>query len=437
MQRVVIVGGGFGGLGVAKALANQPVAVTLLDRSNHHLFQPLLYQVALAGLSPADIAAPIRSVLRKARNLQVLMGEVAAVDRAARQVRLRDGTALDYDYLVLAPGAQSGWFGHPEWAEHAFGLKTLDDALQIRTRILLDFETAEREHDPERRRQLLTFVIIGAGPTGVELAGTLAELSKTLLARDFRRVAPTEPRVLLVEAGERVLAAFDPALSAAALRDLRELGVEVFLGTRVQAIDASSVTMNGRRVPTRTVVWAAGVAASPLLQSLGLPLDPQGRIAVNPDLSLPDAPEVFVVGDAARLEQDGAALPGLGAVALQQGPVVGANILATALGRPRKPFRYKDKGTMATIGRSRAVAQFPRLQLTGLVAWLAWLGVHLLLLVGWGNRVLVLLQWCWQYLAFRSGARLITGYGVVRGSPAALDGRAAGAVEDELAADRR
>lgn len=435
MKRVVIVGGGFGGLGVAKALANQPVAVTLVDRANHHLFQPLLYQVALAGLSPADIAVPIRSVLRRARNIKVLMGEVAEIDRAARLVHLRDGMALEYDYLVLAPGAQSGWFGHPEWAQWAFGLKSLDDALQIRTRVLLDFEAAEREHDPQRRRQLLTFVIIGAGPTGVELAGTLAELSRTLLSKDFRQVAPAEPRIVLVEAGARVLAAFAPELSAAALANLRELGVEVFLNTRVQAIDAGAVDVGNQRIQTRTVIWAAGVAGSPLLRTLGIALDSQGRVPVGPDLAIAEAPEVFVVGDAARLEQQGQVLPGLGAVALQQGPVVGANILASVLGKPRRGFRYKDKGTMATIGRSRAVAQFQKLKMTGLLAWLAWLLVHLMLLVGWGNRMVVFVQWCWQYLAFRSGARLITGYGV--GQRAGTEGRAAAAVAEELTAGGR
>ncbi len=433
MKKVVIVGGGFGGLGVARRLANQPVAVTLIDRSNHHLFQPLLYQVALAGLSPADIAVPIRSVLRHARNLQVLMGEVARIDRPTKSILLRDGSTLDYDYLVLAPGAQSGWFGHPEWAKFAFGLKNLDDALQIRSRVLLDFEAAERENDPLRRRQLLTFVIVGAGPTGVELAGSLAELSRTLLAKDFRQVAPSEPRVLLIEAGDRVLAAFDPVLSAAALASLRQLGVEVFLETRVETIDDKGVSVGGQRIPSRTVIWAAGVAASPLLRSLNLPLDPQGRIAVGPDLRVPQAPEIFVLGDAAHCEQDGALLPGLGAVAMQQAPLVGANLMALVIGQPTQPFRYRDKGAMATIGRSRAVAQFRKLRMTGLSAWLAWLAVHLLLLVGWGNRTLVFVQWCWQYLAFRSGARLITGSGVAQRGPVALEGRAAQAIADELA----
>lgn len=431
MKRAIIVGGGFGGLNVARALANQPIEVVLVDRANHHLFQPLLYQVALAGLSPADIAVPIRSVLRKARNLRVIMGEVSGIQRHQRRIQLADGETLQYDWLVLSPGATNAWFGHPEWAQFAFGLKSLDDALQIRTRVLLDFEAAERESSPARRRELLTFVLIGAGPTGVELAGTLAELSRTLLSKDFRHVAPAEPRVLLIEAGPRVLGAFDPALSAAALLSLRQLGVEILLDTRVSAIGDGHVRIGEQVIGCRTVVWAAGVAASPLLQVLGVPLDAQGRAVVQADLSLPDCPEVFVLGDAARCEQDGQPLPGLGAVALQQGPLVAANILADALGRPRRAFRYRDKGTMATIGRSRAVAQFSKLRMTGLLAWLAWLLVHLMLLVGWGNRTVVFVQWCWQYLAFRSGARLITGYGVASRAGQGQEGRAAQALARE------
>lgn len=431
MKRVIVIGGGFGGLNVARMLANRPVEVILIDRANHHLFQPLLYQVALAGLSPADIAVPIRSVLRKAKNLSVLMGEVVSIDRGARQVRLRDGDVMDYDWLVLCPGAAIHWFGHPEWATHAFGLKSLEDALHIRTRVLLDFEAAEREHRPDRRRALLTFVIIGAGPTGVELAGNLVDLSRTLLARDFRHVAPGETRVILIEAGPRVLPSFAESLSDAALLSLRELGVDVRLNTRVSDITTGCVRAGDQVIACRTIVWAAGVAASPLLQTVGLPLDPQGRIRVDADLSVPGVPELFVLGDAARVEQDGQTLPGLGAVAMQQGRVVGANIVADALGKPRRAFRYIDKGTMATIGRSRAVAQFAKLRITGFVAWLAWLAVHLMLLVGWGNRVLVFLQWCWQYVAFRSGARLITGYGVRTHGPETLEGRAAEALAQE------
>lgn len=420
--RVVILGGGFGGLRLARQLRTLPVDVTLVDRANHHLFQPLLYQVALAGLSPADIAVPIRSILRKAPNVRVLMAEATAVHLAERQVELHDGARLPYDKLVLAVGAQTAWFGHPEWARIAFGMKTIDDALDIRSRVLLAFEAAERETDPAKREELLTFVVIGGGATGVEVAGTLAELSAAMLARDFRILQGFRPRVLLVEATDQLLPAFDPALRRRAVEQLRELGVEVLLGTRVQNLTAEGVDLPGRHVEASTIVWAAGVQPSPLGRTLGTPVDRSGRVVVQPDCSVPDHPEVFTIGDLAHFDQDGVALPGLAPVAIQQADHVASCLAADLQRKPRPAFRYRDKGIMATIGRSRAVAQSGPLRLSGLLAWLAWLFIHLMYLVGFRTRVMVLLEWFWQYVTFRRGARLITGRPATHEPPQELQG---------------
>jgi NADH dehydrogenase len=405
---VVIVGGGFGGLNAAKDLRRAPVRITVLDRTNHHLFQPLLYQVAMAGLSPAEIAAPIRGVLAHQENATVQLAEVVGVDLANKQVLLADGK-VGYDFLVLAAGARTSYFGHPEWEDAAPGLKALEDATEIRRRVLTAFETAERSDDEEARRELLTFVVIGAGPTGVELAGALGELARTVLASDFRAIRPREARIILLEGGTRVLPTMPPDLSQRALEQLEEMGVEVHLEAKVTTIDARGVELQGDgRIDARTILWAAGVAPTPLAKSLGVPLDRQGRIIVGDDLSLPSHPEVFVIGDMAHVEQDGAPLPGLCPVAIQQGQAVATTIVRDIIGEPREPFRYWDKGTMATIGRSRAVVESGRVHLSGFLAWLAWLFVHILYLIGFRNRAVVLLTWAWSYLTYRRGARLIT-----------------------------
>lgn len=405
--RVVIVGGGFGGLTAAQSLRRAPVQVTLVDRTNHHLFQPLLYQVASAGLSPADIASPIRSVLSRQDNAQVLMAEVARIDLASRTVVLTDGE-LAYDFLVLAAGAQSTYFGHEAWEAYAPSLKTLEDAIEIRRRVLLAFERAERETDEGRRRALLTFVVIGGGATGVEMAGALAELSRFVLARDFRAIRPQETRVVLVEAGPRLLAAFPEDVSARGKEQLEELGVEVRLNEKVTSIDESAVHLDGEIIATATVVWGAGVRSSPLAQTLGVPLDKQGRVVVGDDASIPGHPEAFVIGDLAHFEQDGKALPGLSPVAMQQARFVARAIRDTLAGKPRARFRYWDKGTMATIGRSRAVAVMDRIHLSGFLAWLAWLFVHLWYLIGFRNRFIVMFEWFWSYVTYKRGSRLIT-----------------------------
>jgi NADH dehydrogenase len=409
--RVVIVGGGFGGLQAAKALADAPVQVTLVDRRNHHLFQPLLYQVATAALSPADIAQPIRSVLRGQSNVEVILAGVDAIDVAAKEVVL-DGDAgrLPYDYLILAAGANHAYFGHDEWAPNAPGLKTLDDALDIRRRILTSFEEAEREPDPARRTALMTFIVVGGGPTGVEMAGAIAEIARFSLARDFRHIDTRDARVVLIEAGTQLLGAFPDRLSRHALRDLERLGVDVRFGKPVTAIAPDAVTIGDEIVPANTIVWAAGVQASPLARSLGVELDRAGRVLVTPDLSVPGHPEIFVIGDMASLEDPrGRSFPGVAQVAMQQGAWAAANILRAIEQKPARPFRYRDLGNMATIGRNSAVADIRGLRLTGFVAWLAWAVVHILNLIGFRNRVLVALQWLWDYLTFQRGARLITG----------------------------
>jgi NADH dehydrogenase len=408
---VVIVGGGFAGLQAAKALGEAPVRVTLIDQRNYHLFQPLLYQVATAVLSPADIAQPIRSVLREQENVEVVLAEVEAIDPAAKEVVLEQ-EHVPYDYLIVAAGANHAYFGHDEWEPLAPGLKTLEQALDIRRRILLAFEEAEQERDPARREALMTFVVVGGGPTGVELAGAIAEIARFSLARDFRNIDTRRARVILVEAGDRVLATFPERLSRRALADLRRLGVDVRFGVPVTGIAPGAVTVGDAVIPARTVIWAAGVLASPLGKTLGAPVDRAGRVLVAPDLTVPGHPEVFAIGDLAALKDArGEPLPGTAPVAMQQGEWAAANIGRLMAGRRTRPFRYRDRGNMATIGRNSAVADIRGLRLTGFLAWLTWAGVHVLNLIGFRNRVLVALQWLWSYLTFQRGARLITGEG--------------------------
>lgn len=419
---VVIVGGGFGGLTCAQSLARADVRITLVDRTNHHLFQPLLYQVATAGLSPAEIAAPIRAVLSKQKNCTVLLDEVTRVDAAKKKLHLRERT-LDYDHLVIAVGAVNNYFGKDAWAEHAPGMKSLDEAVELRRRILVAFEEAEREADEKQREALLTMVVIGGGPTGVEMAGALADLSRTVLATDFRRIDPSKARVLLVEGSERVLGAFPTHLSESAQSQLKELGVELVLGQRVTRIDASGVHLRAASggdeqfIPSRTVVWAAGVKAAPLTRTLGAKLDKGGRVIVNDDCSVPELSGVYVIGDCANWSHDGEPLPGLSPVAMQQARCVAENIQRAIDGLPGKRFRYTDKGSMATIGRSRAVAKSGPMELTGFVAWLAWIFVHLWFLVGFRNRFVVFFNWAYSYLVYARGARIITGERFDAGAP--------------------
>jgi NADH dehydrogenase len=380
------------------------VRVTLVDRENHHLFQPLLYQVATAGLSATDIASPIRSIVRDQANTTVLMAEVERVDLEGRRVILDSGE-LSYDYLVLAPGSLPNYFGHEEWRRDAPGLKSLGDALEVRRRLLLAFEAAEREPNAARRAELLSFAVIGGGPTGVELAGAIAELAKRALRRDFRVADPGSARIHLVEAGTRLLSMFDDGLAEHARRELAELGVDVITGARVVAIDDHGVALEGgRMIEAATTVWTAGVRPSPLAASLGVPLV-QGRVAVEQDLSIPGHPEAFVVGDLALTS----GVPQLGAVAVQEGQAAAAAIIATLASEPRQPFRYRDRGVMATVGRSRAVAKIGQTRFHGLLAWLAWLFIHLVLLMGFRNRVVVFFTWVWSYVTFGRGARVITG----------------------------
>jgi NADH dehydrogenase len=408
-HRVVIVGGGFGGLNAAQALASAPVRITLLDRRNHHLFQPLLYQVATAALNPSDIAAPIRRVLRQQANCEVILGEATSIDTAAKVVHLRDGQ-LDYDFLIVATGATHSYFGHPEWEARAPGLKTVEDALEIRRRMLLAYEVAEREPDPVRRMQWLTFVVVGAGPTGVEMAGALAEIARDVLTRDFRRIDPRSARVILLEAGPDLLTAYDPRLRAAAAARLRQMGVELRLRTAVTSVDAEGVTAGGEHIQSRCVIWAAGVAASPLAATLGAPLDRAGRVLVKDDLTVPGAQQVFVIGDLAAIKsQDGKPVPGVAPAAIQAGRHAARSIERMIRGEPPVPFRYVDKGSLATIGRNAAVAEVGPIKTAGFIAWLIWLVVHIATLIGFRNRVLVLAQWAWTYLRHERGARLITG----------------------------
>lgn len=419
-RHVVIVGGGFGGLAVAKALEKAPVHVTLVDRSNHYLFQPLLYQVAMAGLAPAEIAVPIRSLLRSQENARVLLADVTSVDLAARHIELEQCPPIDYEFLVLATGAQTSYFGHDEWSRVAPGLKDLDDAVEIRRRVLLAFEAAEREGDPALRRRHLTFVVIGGGPTGVELAGAIAELATFVLAQDFRSIRPDATRVVLVEGGPRILATFDEDLAARAAASLKSMGVEVRTNLRVTGIDAEGATCGDVRLEASTVLWAAGVKAASLGASLGVPTDRTGRIRVSEDCSVPGQPNVFCIGDAASFMPEGAEepLPGVSPVAMQQGRFVARQIVRSIEERPRERFVYRDKGMMATIGRSRAIARIGRLKLSGFIAWAAWLLLHIVYLIDFRNRVFVLFDWAWSYVTYQRGSRLITGHRLDAGTPA-------------------
>jgi NADH dehydrogenase len=406
---VVILGGGFAGLYAAKRLGDAPVRVTVIDRRNHHLFQPMLYQVATAALDPSDIASPIRSVLRRRKNTEVLLAEATAVDVDRRLVRFSDGGCLGYDYLVVATGAHHSYFGHEEWEPLAPGLKNLEDALEIRRRVLLAFELAERERDTVKRHAYLTFVIVGGGPTGVETAGAVAEIRRYALRRDFRHIDPREATVMLLEGGPRVLPSYPPELAEKAKNDLRRLGVEVRTETLVTDIQPDSVRAAGWTIPTRTVVWAAGNMASPLLKSLDAPLDRVGRVVVEPDCSIPGHPEVFVLGDAAAFEhQEGGTLPGICPVAIQMGEYAARTIAGDRAGRPRRAFKYWDKGQLAVVGRGRAVADIGRFHFGGFIAWLTWIFVHIFFLIGFRNRVLVLIQWAWSYFTYGVGARIIT-----------------------------
>jgi len=407
--RVVIVGAGFGGLEAAKKLACKDVHVTVIDRTNHHLFQPLLYQVATAALSPADIAAPIRAVLSKCKNMEVILAELRSVDVNAKKVKMSDGAELDYDFLVLATGARHSYFGHDEWEKLAPGLKSLEDAIEVRRRLLMAFEYAERITDEAARKAAMTFVIIGGGPTGVEMAGAIAEIARHTLAKDFCHIDPSQARVILVEGDPRLLAAFPEDLSASALKQLVDLGVEVRTGARATDLTETGVQVGDEFIPCRVKIWAAGNNASFVGKTLGVAVDRVGRVLVNDDLTIPGHPEVQVIGDLANFShQTGKALPGVSPVAMQQGRLAARNILAMIDGHKPQRFYYWDKGNMATIGRHKAVADLKLVHLSGLPAWLAWLFVHLIFLVGFRNRLLVLFQWAWAYLTFNAGARLIT-----------------------------
>lgn len=407
--RIVIIGAGFGGLEAARRLAKLPVQLTVIDRKNHHTFQPLLYQVATAGISPAEIAAPVRWILRGRANVEVLMGEVVDFDLQRRVVKLSD-LELPYDYLVVATGASHAYFGHDEWEPLAPGLKTIDDALEIRRRVFLAFELAERHAIAKEPPIPLNFVIVGAGPTGVELAGTLAEIARQALRKEFISIDPKQTRIILLEGGPRILPAYAPDLSASAVRQLEKLGVEVRSSALVTRITPGEVWVGDERIPAAVVLWAAGVAASPLGKKLGAPIDRAGRVLVNGDLSLPEHREVFVVGDLASLKDEhGNPLPGVAPVALQEGHAVAKTIAGDLRNAPRKDFHYLDKGSLATIGRAAAIAQFGKLHISGYFAWLAWLFVHVFFLIGFRNRLIVMIQWAWSYITYERGARLITG----------------------------
>jgi NADH dehydrogenase len=407
--RVVVIGAGFGGLEAARALAKLPVRVTIIDRKNHHTFQPLLYQVATAGISPGEIAAPIRWILRGRKNVEVLLGEVVEFDLEHRLVKLPD-MEIPYDYLVVAAGARHSYFGHEDWEPLAPGLKTVEDALEIRRRVLLAFELAERETLAGQPEPPLNFVIVGAGPTGVELAGTLAEIAEHVLRHEFATIDPRRTRIILLEGGPRVLPTYAPELSQSAVRQLEKLGVEVRESAMVTQIEPGAVCVGQERIPAAVVLWAAGVAASPLGKKLGAGVDRAGRVLVANDLSLPEHPEVFVIGDlAAFKDEQGNLLPGVAPVAMQEGRAVAKNIARILRHQPRRTFHYVDKGSLATIGRAAAVAQFKGLRVSGYLAWLGWLFIHVFFLIGFRNRMIVLIQWAWSYLTYERGARLITG----------------------------
>ena len=415
--RVVVVGSGFGGLEAARNLAKLPLQVTLIDRKNHHTFQPLLYQVATAGISPAEIAAPIRWILRGRKNVEVLMDEVVGFDLNRKIVQLPD-LEIPYDYLVVAAGAQHSYFGHDEWEPLAPGLKTVEDALEIRRRVLLAFELAEKQVVAGEPQSMLNFVIVGGGPTGVELAGTLAEIAHRVLRDEFRSIDPKRTRILLLEGGPRILPAYAPDLSESAVRQLQKLGVEVRVPAMVTRIDPGAVWVGTERISAAVILWAAGVAASSLGKKLEAPTDRAGRVLVNPDLSVPNYPEVFVIGDLATLKDEhGNTLPGVAPVAIQEGRYVAKAIANDLRKSPRQTFRYIDKGSLATIGRAAAVAQFRKLHISGYFAWLAWLFVHIFFLIGFRNRLIVLIQWAWSYFTYQRGARLITGDTTIPGWP--------------------
>jgi NADH:ubiquinone reductase (H+-translocating) len=405
---VVIVGGGFGGLDAARAFKRAPVRVTLLDRHNHHVFQPLLYQVATAALSPGDIASPIRWILRHQKNVEVFLADVRSIDPERRLV-LTDRDPVPYDYLIVATGAAHAYFGHPEWANRAPGLKTLDDALEMRRRVLLAFEAAERVEDPAEQRRLLTFVIVGGGPTGVELAGALAEIAHQTLRDDFRHIDPTSAHILLLEGGPSVLPTFPESLRRAAHLSLEKLGVEVRTGAVVTGVDEVGVTVGPERIAAETVLWAAGVAASPLGKSLGLPLDRAGRVATEQTLAVPGHPEIFIAGDLCAFQQDGRQLPGVAQVAKQQGHHAARNVLHSIRHEPLEPFRYRNFGNVATIGRGSAVVDLGLVRASGWFAWVFWLLLHIFWLIGFRNRFVVLSEWAWAYLTFQRRIRLITG----------------------------
>ena len=411
--RVVIVGAGFGGLRAARGLRNAPVDVTVIDRNNHHLFQPLLYQVATAGLSPADICAPIRGILKRQANTSVILGEVTGVDLQEQRVLMHD-KAVPYDYLILATGARHSYFGHDDWEPFAPGLKSITDATMLRRNILLAFEAAEVETDPDKRRALLTFVLVGAGPTGVEMAGAISELAHKALTSDFRHIDPASARIILVEAGPRILATFPERLASRAQKELNHLGVEVRTGAAVEGIDADGVVIADKHLAAQTVIWTAGVAASLAGQWLGTETDRAGRVKVLPDLTIPDHSNVFVIGDTASLAQKGKPLPGLAQVAMQEGTYAASVITQrikdahTGTSHAADPFHYLDKGNLATVGRSFGIVDIKRIQFTGFIAWVMWLAVHIFFLIGYRNRFLVMFQWAWAYFTFQRGARLIT-----------------------------
>ncbi|MGA8150475.1 MAG: NAD(P)/FAD-dependent oxidoreductase [Terriglobales bacterium] len=409
IPQIVIVGAGFGGLRAARRLARSPVRIVLIDRKNHHTFQPLLYQVATAGISPGEIAAPIRWIVRGRRNIEVLLGEVRDFDLEKKLVKLAD-LEISYDYLIVAAGASHAYFGHDEWEPFAPGLKTIEDALEIRRRVLLAFELAERQAASGEGHVQLNFVIVGGGPTGVELAGTLAEISRQVLANEFASIDPKTTRIILLEGGPRILPAYPEDLSRSAEEQLRHLGVEVHTSAMVTGVEAAAVRVGETSVPAAVILWAAGVAASPLGKALGTPLDRAGRVLVNPDLSVPGHREVFVIGDLASLkDKHGKLLPGVAPVAMQEGVTAAHNIERDLKGEPRQDFNYFDKGNLATIGRAAAVAEFGKIHISGFVAWLSWLFVHVFFLIGFRNRIIVLIQWAWSYFTYERGARLITG----------------------------
>ena len=408
MPRVVIVGAGFGGLRAARALRKAPVRVTVIDRQNHHLFQPLLYWVATAGLSPADISSPIRGILRKQKNAEVLMAEVTGVNVQDQRVLIGD-RSVPYDYLVLATGTHENYFGHSEWKQFTLGLKSVVDATSIRRKILLSFEAAELENDPEKIKELLTFVLVGAGPTGVEMAGAIAELAHKALATDFRHIDTKSTRIILIEAAPRILGAFPESLAGKTQKKLTRMGVEVRTNAPVSEIDEYGVMVAGERIPAKTIIWTAGVSASPAGKWLGTEVDHAGRVKALSDLSVPGHPNVFVIGDTASATQDGKPLPGIAPVAMQAGRYVASVIAHRVEGKElNKPFQYRDKGNLATVGRSYAIVDIGKIRLTGLIAWLMWLVVHIYYLIGFRNRFVALFQWAWTYFTYSRGARLIT-----------------------------